>query len=218
YQDFSSKFRYIKFIKQSFIDYSKIKNELQKEYMVHYQDIVIEKIEIYPRGYIKSIPKDYSVKIQSKSYLKNRGVLSIKSSKTKKQLFFDYFIDATVNIYIARENIKRKEELSHKNCFQKRVVLEKFRATPIKKISKHLFQSKHNLKKNAIITSRDIKAFNLVKRGSNINVVLQNKNINISFSATALKDGVYGDIIKVKQNNSKIIKVKVIAFNLGEVI
>ncbi len=39
----------------------------------------------------------------------------------------------------------------------------------------------------------------------------------ISFSAKALQNGVYGDIIKVQKSNDKIIKIKVIARNRGEV-
>ncbi len=89
---------------------------------------------------------------------------------------------------------------------------------PIQKIGKKSIQSKHNIKENTIITVRDIQKFNLIRRGSTINVVLKNRNISISFSAISLQDGLYGDIIKVKQNNSKIIKVKVIGYELGEVI
>ena len=209
---------YIKFIKESLIDTLKIKNELKNIYKVHYQNIVFKNISIHSRGYIKKIPKKYTVKINSKNYLKNSGVLSIKSLKTKKQFFFNYSIDAEVDVYIARENISKKEELSFKNCIKKSVHFEKFRAVPIKKIGKKFIQSKHNIKKNSVITSRDIQKFNLVKRGSNINVILKNRNINISFSAVALQDGIYGDIVKVKQNNSKIIKIRVVGFGLGEVI
>ncbi len=217
YEDYKIDGNYVKFLKQSIIDSNGIVDEIRKNYGVHYQNIVFKNIEVYSRGYIKSMPTNYSIKIQSKNYLKKDGILSIKDNKTNKQLFFDYQIDALVNVYVTKEKIKRKDELSHKNCTQKQIVLEKFRAFPIQTLPKHSLQIKHQIKKDTIITQRDIQKLRLVRRGSNINVTLRNKNINISFSATAIQNGVYGDIIKVKQSNSKVIKVKVTGFGVGEV-
>ena len=218
YKNFTTKKKYIKFIKEKKIDFSYIKNKLKNLYKVNYQNIVFKNIEIHSRGYLNSLPTQYNLKINSKNYLKSNGILSIKDKKTKKQIFFDYTIDADVNVYLSKKNIRRKEELSFKNCSKKTIHFDRFRAMPIQKIDKKSIQSKHNIKENTIITVRDIQKFNLIRRGSTINVVLKNRNISISFSAVSLQDGLYGDIIKVKQNNSKIIKVKVIGYDLGKVI
>ena len=121
-------------------------------------------------------------------------------------------------MFQAREKIKRKIELSHLNVVKKSIILDKFRAMPIQKVQNIGLQSKHNIKKGAILTSRDAQALQLVKRGSLISVTLKSKNMAISFSAKALENGIYGDIIKVEKNNNKIIKIKVIARNRGEVL
>jgi len=218
YKNLKAKSNYIKFTRENFFDLSLIKNKIKMIYRVNYQNIVFKNIELHSRGYIENLPEQYSVQISSKNYLKNSGVLSIKSLKTKKQFFFNYKIDADITVYYTKDFIQRKEELSLKNCSSKKVPLKKFRALPVQLITKRMFQSKHNIKKGTIVTLRDIQKFNLVRRGSTLNVTLRNGNINISFSAVALQDGVYGDIIKVKQNNSKIIKVKIIGFKLASVL
>ena len=216
YTDYVSKSSYIKFTKQSPVNTSKIEQALKKIYSNKYKKIIIHRVEVNPRGFLKSMPKDYTIKLQSKSHLNKKGTLSIKANN--KQIFFDYNIDATVTIYKARVNIKRNIELSHLNVAKKSIILDKFRAMPIQKVDKAGLQSKHNIKKDTVLTTRDTQALHLVKRGSNISVVLNSQNMAISFSAQALENGVYGDTIKVKKTNDKVIKIKVIGRNRGEVL
>jgi flagella basal body P-ring formation protein FlgA len=78
------------------------------------------------------------------------------------------------------------------------------------------YQSKHNLKKDSVITQRDVLGLYLIKRGSNINVKLENAGINIFFSAKALQNGRIADTISVLQKNGKKIKVKVTGRNKAE--
>ncbi|MEA3451604.1 MAG: flagellar basal body P-ring formation chaperone FlgA, partial [Bacteroidota bacterium] len=146
-----------------------------------------------------------------------KGTLSIKNS-SKKQIFFNYAIDAKIDVYKARKPIMRSEELSHINCVKKSIILDKFRAMPIEIIKKGIYQSRQHIKLNKIITTRDVQTLRLAKRGTMINIFLTQENITITFSAEALKDGVYGDIIKVKQSNNRVIKVRIIGKNKGEVI
>ena len=217
YSNYLVKSRYIKFTKENPIDTKKIKQALKEIYLEKYKDIEIRTIEVHARGYIKTMPKKYSVKVQSKSHLKNRGTLSIKSDKNK-QIFFDYKIDATVRVFKARVNIKRNIELSHINTVKKSIILDKFRAMPIQIVQNAGLQSKHNIKKDNVLTNRDTQTLQLVKRGSSITVILNSKNMAISFSAQALQNGVYGETIKVKKTNNKIIKIKVTGKNRGEVL
>ncbi len=213
---YSSKHSYTKFTKQSPINTSVISQELFKIYKSKYKNIKIKQIQVTPRGYLSELPKSYKVLLSPKNYLKSHGVVSIKSD-SKKQLFFDYKIDAVVDVYLARKKIKRNTELTNINCIKKSIILDKFKAMPLQELIKDRLQSKNHIKKEMVVTVRNIQELKLVKRGSSIHVTLNNKNIDISFSAQALEDAIFGDIIKVKQSNSKIIKVKVTAKGRGEV-
>ncbi len=217
YKDFSATSSYVKFTKKSPINTKKINQELIKIYKSRYKKIDIKSVEIRARGYIEALPKEYVVSIQSKNHLKNSGILSIKTP-SKKQLFFDYTIIAELDVYKIRKNVKRNTELSHLNCVKKSIILEKFRAMPIQELGKGRLQSKTHLKMDAVLTIRDVRELVLVKRGSIVNVLLSSDNIDISFSGQAMKDAVFGDIIKIKQNNSKVLKIRVVAKGRGEVI
>jgi len=64
---------------------------------------------------------------------------------------------------------------------------------------------------------RDITALSLVRRGAYINCSLRNGNLFISSSVKALQNGKYGDIIKVQQNNGKILRAVVTGKNRVEI-
>ena len=64
------------------------------------------------------MPAKFKVKIQSKSHLKNSGTLPIKTQK-RKQIFFDYKIDASLFVFKARKNIVK---------FRPKLIKEKYMA------------------------------------------------------------------------------------------
>ena len=83
--------RYVKFVKKSPIDLSKIETNIINSYKEKYPDISIDSIIVTPRGYIKSLPPKYEVLMQKKSHLSNSGTIGIRTVDNKK-IFFDYII------------------------------------------------------------------------------------------------------------------------------
>jgi len=216
YNSYTAKSRFVSFIKKSDIDTQQVEDSLKQFYTQHYSRINIKNIIVEPRGYIESLPNKYSVDIKSRAYLSNRGTISIKTLKNKK-VFLDYTIDATIDSYIATKDIKRGTELSIYNTKKKKVTLSKFRALPIQKIDKSTLQAKNHIKKEHIITDRDIVSLSIVKKNSRVIVTLNSSNISITFSAKALKDGRYGDTIKIQKNNGKRLNALVIGKNRVEI-
>ncbi|MBA3027169.1 MAG: flagellar basal body P-ring formation protein FlgA [Sulfurimonas sp.] len=217
YKDLESKNEYIQFTKQAPLDFKAIEEELKTLYRQRYKQIKIQSIEIHPRGYLDTLPQEYTLGMQSKSHLKRQGTFYIKTKQSKK-IFFDFNINATIDVYFAREDIKRNTELSAINTIKKSIILDKFRAQPLQNVTSGTVQSKQNIKKNTLLTSRDIVELQLVRRGESVSVLLEKDNMSISFSAEALEDGVYEQIIEVQQQNGTKIKIKVTGKNRGEVI
>jgi len=213
---FKSKYAYVRFTQKSPIDTSKIASFIQKQYGEQYKEIEIESVTVHSRGYIEAIPKEYTIKIQSKNYLHRKGIVAIKSFDGK-DTFFDYNINARVSVYRARKAIKRGVELSVLNTRKKSIVLEKFKAMPIGELKEHTFQSKYSIKKGTILTIRDISPLYLIRRGSSVNVSFDHSNLSISFSAKAAQNGCLGDTISIIKNDGKKIKVIVIAPHRAEV-
>ena len=206
---------YVKFIKKSPIDTSKIELSLKEFYTNIYNDINIKTIRIIPRGYIDSLPNNYTVNVPNKSYLSNKGTINIKTIN-KRKIFFDYIIFAKISVYIAKKKIKKDVELSPINVAKNSIMLDKFRAMPIQNMRKGSMQSKQHIKQHTILTIRDVEPLSIVKRNSSVSVTLNNKNIAIQFAAKALQDGKINDIITVQRRDGKRIKARVIGKNKVE--
>jgi len=215
YQNINSKSRYIKFVKNSPINTTKIVSYLKSYYQDEYTNITIKALHVRPRSYVDKIPADYTIDIRNKSYLSKEGVLSIKTAQNKK-IFFDYDIEADIVVYYSTYKIKKDTQLSGINATKKSVVLSRFMAKPLQNLKQNTYQAKHTIQQNTVISMRDITSLNLVKTNANINVFLNNHNISISFTAKALQSGKINDIITVKKSNGKKIKVKVTGKNRAE--
>lgn len=216
FKGYTPKGKYVTFTKKSPIDTLVIEEWLKNLYKEKYKGIKIDSISVNPRGYLETLPTEYTVGIQSKSHLKNSGVVHIKS-KSHRQIFFNYTIKAKVIVYKARKKIKMNTELFNRNCVKNSIILDTFKALPVEDIQKAQYQSKHNIKKDAVITIRDVTGLYLVKRGSKVSVSLNNSNIDISFIAKANQNGRYGESVYITGNNGKKNRAVVTGRNKVEI-
>lgn len=216
YSSYTADDRYINFIKKSPIDLTNIEEKIRKLYTKKYKKIQIEAIRVMPRGYVESLTDTYIVKIEKNNHFSRSGTLYVKTTDNKK-IFFDYAVEAKINIYIARNKIQRESELSLVNCKKKSIILDKFDAMPLQTLQEGMLQSKHHLRAGSIITSRDVERLRVVRRGSIVSATLDEKNMAIFFSAEALQDGILGDTITIQKNDRKRLKAKVIGKNRVEI-
>lgn len=214
-EQITSSSRYIRFIEKSPIDIEPIKNRLKERYKEHYPNMKINSIVVMPRGFIKSLPENYKVSINKKEHLSSQGIVSIKTPENRKH-FFDYTVDATLYVYIAKRDIRRYERISALNTIKKRIDFNQFRALPINVDNLNVTQAKRKIKTGKALTQRDIQTLHLVKKGANVNVNLKNKNINISFLAKALQNGRLNDIITVQKRDKTRLRVRIISKNQVE--
>lgn len=212
YRGIKAETSYVKFVKQSPIDTSKIVNHIRLYYQRHYKNIEIKDIRVQTRGFLESLPKNYVVEIRDDAYLSKDGILSIKTPKNKK-LYFNFIVDAKVFVYTTRERLSRATPLSALNTTKKSIILERFMAKPIEDLMIMPLESRHNLQKDSIITTRDVEILSMIKRNQSVNVSMDSKNMSITFSARALQDAKMGDTITVEKANGTRLKVVVVGKN-----
>jgi flagella basal body P-ring formation protein FlgA len=215
YKDYEVSSSYINFKMRSPIDMSDVKKAVIEFYEKNYEIIDIKDVQIQPRNYIETLPNDYSIHLQSRNYLDNNGIVSIKTLKNRK-IFFDYVINANLPIYITKDKIKKDTPISAINVIKKSIILDKLRAKPIQDATSGSYQSKYNIAKDKVLTDKNLETLSIIKRGSNVNVAFKNNGINISFSAQAMQEGKMGDIITVQNKQKKRFRVKVIGKNKTE--
>ncbi len=216
YNNLKAQSRFVKFIKKSPVDLSNIKQQVKNFYKSKYKNIHIKHIELTPRGYITSLPKEYEVTMASKDHLRDHGTMYIKTDE-KKKIFFDYKIKADLRVYVARHDLKRDVELSVGNVTKKSIILKKFKAMPLQSLKKELYQTKQSIKSGMVVTMRDIKKLDLIRRGSFVHVSLHNGNVVIEFVAKALHNAKMGDTTTLQRADGKRIKAVVTGKNKVEI-
>lgn len=216
YKNYVAESNYVNFILKSPVDTSLLESKLKEYYQKSYEDITIKSVFVAPRGYLASLPMDYSVEIKSRDYLSNEGILSIKTAENKK-FFFDYTVDADVVVYKSKDSIKKDTKLTLANCLKRSVALEDFRDQPLQNIEQKSLQAKRHIPKDMILTVRDVEILDVVKRDSMVSVNFFEDGIMITFSAKALQDGKVNDIIDVQNSSGKILKARVIGSDAAEI-
>jgi len=217
YKEYISKHRgYIQFTKQSPINRSKIIAQIKKLYKTKYSSITIQNISVEPNVYMEQLPSSYTVHFQENSYLSRKGMLYIKTPK-RREIFFHYLISAKVTIYQAKNSIKRGVQIDNRNCQKNSIMLDRFWAMPIQDINRHQYQSKYNISAGRVITVRNVKPLDFIRRGSVVNIFMDEANMQITFSAKALQNGKLGDTINVRNRDGKKIAVVVTGKNRAEI-
>lgn len=216
HKEFTSPYPYIQFNKISPIDTTKIKEFVTNLYKEKYKSIDIKNLTVEPRTYMDKMPKDYTIEIRSREHLSREGVVAIKTD-TNKMIFFNYMLKASIAVVTLKKDLQRNSELTKVNTLKDSIILDKFNAMPLQSIEESTLELKRSMKKGEIITIRDIKPLELIKRDANVNVALQNGSIVITFAARALQDGCIGDTIFVENSKGKKIKVIVTGRNRAKV-
>jgi flagella basal body P-ring formation protein FlgA len=216
YHNLEASSRYINFIKQSPINMKPLEEHLLLYYKEHYPSMRFNSLRVTPRGYVQEMQDAYAIVLPKRAHLKRNGTLYVKTDD-KKKIFFDYTIDATVEVSLSKQSIRQGASLSKSNTTTKHVPLDRFRDELVLIQSDSSFQSKHHIRANEILTIRDVEKRNLVLRGATVSVKLLDNNMNIEFSAQALEDGKLNDIITVQNSKERKMKAKVIGQNLVEV-
>jgi len=176
--------------------YANINQKIIKFYKSYYPNIEIENIKIIPTP-----PKKYKTLKIMLSPKKTSGNIKIDNK------FYYVKIKAKIPVCIATTIIKTNEDILNK-CKIKKIPFRNFYSKPITNINSNIVASKI-ISKNSIINQSNTKKKPLVFKNSDVSVIIQSKNINISTTAKALEDGYKGDEIKILLNK-KIKKAIVI--------
>jgi len=210
FNDFEILSRYVYFELNSPIDTSKIETFLTKHYKSKYEKIKINKVFVKPRSFMDSLPSKYTLDIRTRNHLSNEGILSIEDNLNKKY-FFNYKIDANVEVLTSTKKILRGEEITQRNSELKSIKLQKFRSIPLQNLYTSEFQAKYHIDKGEFISRRDVKKLDLVREDTQVTVLLNNAGIVISFVATALQSGKLNDIITIQKRDGRKLKARVVA-------
>lgn len=208
--------KYVTFREQSGIAIDGVKEALQKEFLAKYPTLQIKNLKVYPRSYLNTMPKNYTLKLQKQNLYQNHSTFSIITPE-HMMIFFDYTLDATLDVVVSTKKIARHEQIGIQNSMVKSVQFLNFKAAPLTNSTNHQYQSKFSLKSDTILTQNDVELLSVVKRDDTVNAFIEDGRISLSFEAVALQDGKEGDTITIKKQDGKELKAKVVGTKRVEI-
>ena len=196
-----------------------IKKKLQSTYptmQIHH--LAIQRLTTLPRGF-----KNYKQKAIyiSKASLKNsHGTFYVEYTNGVKirKIFYKFQIDAKISLFVASSDIPRKTEIDESYVDFKEVEFDHISFKPIDERYLHGYLTKRDIKKGAIITTKDLSIKPDIKRGDILNASLYSDGIIVNFSVKAMQDGRIGDIIRVNKDHKKIFKARIVSNSSVEIV
>jgi flagella basal body P-ring formation protein FlgA len=179
-----------------------IENNITSIYKQTFKDIKIKNLTLQMYGK-KFNDKIKFIDISTINPKKAQGLVKINNIK-----FVYYKIDAKIKVLKSIQTINKNEKITQNNAKVTWITLKNLYKLPLTKLPKNSV-AKMYISNNHIIYQYMITTPNLIRRNSPIKVISKSGGIEISFDAKAMQSGKKGDIIKVKDKNNNIYKVKI---------
>ncbi|MFA6188223.1 MAG: flagellar basal body P-ring formation chaperone FlgA [Sulfuricurvum sp.] len=209
------KVRYVNFTKQTTLNLSPLKLQLYDAFMTNYPTMIIQKIDVFPRGFIESLPEHPNAVFDRDVCDKNNGTFYVLD-KNGIRHYFDFSLEATLSVLHSKQKIKRNEVISSTNASLKLIPFSSFKGKPISSFPQRAQRFRLSLRENVPIVDRNLEPLPIVLRGAKVGVQVQNGLVIVEFIATATQEGALYDIITIEKSDKKRAKAKVIGENRVE--
>ena len=168
---------------------------------------------------LSPLPYDFKSYSLLKVELKNSSLRRKKSSfkaifktvTSEKQIYFDFYIDAKVDVFKAKHKLYNDKILSKNDYDKASIKLDRLPSRVITCKMPSNLMTKNYISANSILTMNKFEYKKDVLRGSKIVVYIRDGMLVIESEAKVLQDGNIGDIIKIKSSSGKLFRAKLIS-------
>ena len=209
------KVRYVNFTKESALDVTPLKQQLTNVFISAYPTMNIQTLNIFPRGFIESIPQDSKAVFDRDITDRNDGTFYVLD-KSGVRHYFDFSLEASLSVLHSSQKINRNDVLTSTNSSLKMISFTQFRGKPISSLPDDRQRFRRSLRENTPIVDRYLEPLPIVLKGSKVSVQVENGSVIVEFIATATQEGALYDIITIEKSDKKRAKAKVIGENRVE--
>ena len=180
------------------------------------------KIEKKPHIFVRTtLPPDFgrykllSVQIQDSVMIKSRGtfVAIFKIGNKDRKFYINYDIDASVDVFKAKHNLLNGKILTTDDYEQVSIGLDSFSSRTIVGEMPSNIVIKNYIKEGQILMENFFEQKQDVSKRESIKAYLKEGALVIEVHATLLEDGNVGDIVKIKTEQGKVLKAKILSPN-----
>jgi flagella basal body P-ring formation protein FlgA len=210
-----TKVRYINFTKQTTLNVLPLKKQLYDAFITKYPTMIIQKIDVLPRGFIESLPQRSTAVFDKNICDNNTGTFYLLDESGVRR-YFDFTLEATLNVLHSNQKITRNAVISPSNTAIKLVPFTQFRGIPLGTLPAQAHRFRRSIREDEPIIDRYLEPLPIVLKGAKVNVQVQNESVIVEFIATATQEGALYDIITIEKSDKKRAKAKVIGENRVE--
>jgi flagella basal body P-ring formation protein FlgA len=211
----ATKVRYVNFTKHTQLNVLPLKQQLYDAFMTHYPAMIIQKIDVFPRGFLESLPMHSTAVFDKDICDTNNGTFYVPDESGVRR-YFDFTLEATLNVLHSNQKINRSTIISSSNTSIKLVPFTQFRGIPLSTLPDQIQRFRRSIRENEPIVERYLEPLPIVLKGGKVNVQVQNDTVIVEFIATATQEGALYDIITIEKSDKKRAKAKVIGENRVE--
>jgi len=204
-----SKTRYVNFTKQSPVDFTPLKQQIEEIFKERYPTIHIDTITISSRGYLPSLGKNIRGVFDDRFYQNGTGTFYYLDELGIRH-YLDYTIQATIGVLHTTQQVSRKDRLSGFNTLLKPIPFTSFKDKPLTSLPEQPSRFRSALKPRELLTQRNIETIPLVLKNEKVIVEVADEGVVVESAAIATQEGSLYDIITIQKSDGKRIKAKVI--------
>ena len=214
---FESAYPQITFLYHSTLPLAQVKKQISQALLLQYPTMQIQSILLKPIGRDLGNERVFELKtLQNVIFKKKTFQILLNTSMGVVPFLCE--VNARLEVYVAREDIRAREDLSVSNVERKWVEFEGFIQPPISKNEFLSSSARSFIKQGQVITINKIKPKLFVKKGEMIEVGLEEGGVKITTRLEAMQNGGLGEEIMAKNLTSKkSVKVKIIGVGKGEI-
>lgn len=214
---FQTPFSQITFIYDSTLPLKGVKEKISLVLKEQYPTINIKDIRLKPIGTDLKKEQVFELKtIQNAIFKKKTFQILLNTSSGVVPFLCE--VDAKIEVYVAKEDIRAREDLDRGNVERKSIEFEGFLQPPISEKEFLSSSARSFIKQGQIITINKIKPKLFVKKGDMIEVSYQEGGVKITARLEAMQNGSFGEEIMARNPTSKkTLKVRITAQGKGEI-
>lgn len=173
------------------------------------------------------LPHDFStyeiknVILSNNSYRNSSGSFQVifnTPGDGEKKLYFQFTIDAKVDVFKAKYNLHNDKILSADDYEMVQVPLDRLPSKVITCSVPNKLMTKNYLRAGTLLSMQRFEYKKDVLRGASIRAYVKDGNLVIATEASLLEDGDIGDTIKVRADNGKVFNAKLISSSQAIII
>lgn len=210
-----TKVRYVNFTKQTTLNVLPLSKQLYDVFISKYPTMIIQKIDVFPRGFIESLPEPSTAVFDKDICDNNTGTFYVLDEGGVRR-YFDFTLEAALNVLHSNQKIIRNAVISPSNTAIKLVPFTQFRGIPLGALPAQAHRFRRSIHENQPIVDRYLEPLPIVLKGAKVSVQVQNESVIVEFIATATQEGALYDIITIEKSDKKRAKAKVIGENRVE--